>query len=99
MSYEIKDSHEGFTFGWNITIRPNSYPVHPKVSCPCCLGRGRNMGYDFDTIDCTRCNGSGEISDPTWEWKPKPPQELVDRLKKVYMEYWNEQQNKEFTLK
>lgn len=56
------------------------------------------MGFDFDSVDCERCRGTGKVYDPKWEWKPKPPQELVDRLKAVYMAYWNEQQNKQFVL-
>lgn len=99
--FALKDIHEGFEFEWAITIRPDRYPSPPLVLCySCngnCLGR-RIFGMLSDPVDCWRCHNTGKIPDPEFEWEPKPPQELVDRLRKVYVEYWNEQQNKDFKL-
>lgn len=98
--YKLEDSHDGFAFYWDIVLKPDRHPPTPKVACPSCLGRGRAMlsNLDYDNDSSCRCNGTGRIEDPNFKWKPSPPDELVKRLQKVYMEYWNEQQNKEFKL-
>lgn len=96
--YLIVDSHNGFQFNWTVVIKPDKYPYAPRVTCNHCLGRGYTEDYNYDRTDCWRCNGTGQVADPAWVWNPTPPKELVDRLRKVYIEYWNEVQNENFTL-
>jgi hypothetical protein len=100
-SYRILDSHKGYNFEWDLKILPFNQPYPPRINCPDCGGRGRTnmcMGSIDDPEDCYKCNKTGKIDDPSWVWKPSPPKELVDHMRKAWIEYWNKDQNDKFTL-
>lgn len=91
--YGIPDEHEGFHFKWTATITPERRPEPPFVTCNECLGRGSD---EFE--DCKKCDGTGKIRDPSFRWEPKPPEDLVEAMRKAWKEYWNKYQNDNFNL-
>ncbi len=60
--------------------RPRLHPT-PKVGAPCpdCDGVGQRWEhwgwgtYDFDAVECGRCNGSGVVADSTPSLEPVRP--------------------------
>lgn len=98
--YIVEDEHNGHKFEWKLELKPASSPYPPQVTCTVCHGsggRGHFKSLD-DPEDCWRCNNTGTHADPSFVWDPEPPPELVARLRKLWKDYWNEQQNEKFEL-
>ncbi len=63
-----------------------------QVACDECYGSGM-MGGGFKSLDdptqCHKCGGRGwrEVATHPAEPKPKLPQDLLDHMRKAYLEY------------
>lgn len=79
---------------WKISAQLDYVPKVEWVTekCSTCGGTGM-CGGGFKSLDdpepCTKCGGSGETTKQVYPKSPKPklPQDLIDYMRKAYLEY------------
>lgn len=95
-SEEFDDLIGPDTEDWHLAARLEWIPKKKPylINCPYCGGRGETGGGfgSFDPPDtCQDCFGSGRSTHPGPDTeKPKLPEDLIEHLRKVWREYYNE---------
>jgi len=98
--YVLKDTFQGHNFEWVLKLYPSHVPSAPDVTCTSCGGSCRpHFGMLDDPVPCYRCNNTGKIPDPSYKFDPPPPPELVEAIRKVWLDHWNKVENDKFELK
>ena len=80
--FDTKDWYFDITMGFSKRV--------PKISCHNCKGSGNDPMWLSNPDDpCPTCNGWGTMAMDI-EPQPEFPEELFDRIKKVYEDYIKE---------